>query len=278
MKLTANAHTHTTWCDGKNTAEEMVQAAIAAGFDCIGFSGHSYTAFDESYAMSLAATELYREELLKLRQKYKDQIYVSIGLEWDWYSDQIPREAYDYVIGSVHYIYSDRTGKYYTIDYTPEEFSDCLTEAFDGDFFAMAKAYYTSVADMATQRKPDIIGHLDLLRKLNADNRFFDETEEAYLALAKEAAKVCIENGCIIEINTGGMYKGYRDTPYPAMQLLLYIAQENGKIAIHSDAHDTKGIDFYFPEALQMAKDAGFREVWQLTKQGMQPFSLDEEK
>ena len=27
-----NFHTHTTYCDGKETAEQMVQAAIAKGF------------------------------------------------------------------------------------------------------------------------------------------------------------------------------------------------------------------------------------------------------
>ena len=29
-------HTHTTFCDGANTPEEMVQAALAQGLDCLG--------------------------------------------------------------------------------------------------------------------------------------------------------------------------------------------------------------------------------------------------
>ena len=33
-------HTHTTFCDGKNTPEEMVLAAIEKGMPRIGFSGH----------------------------------------------------------------------------------------------------------------------------------------------------------------------------------------------------------------------------------------------
>lgn len=47
MKI--NLHSHTTFCDGKNSAEEMVVSAIDHGFDVFGFSGHSYTPFDESY-------------------------------------------------------------------------------------------------------------------------------------------------------------------------------------------------------------------------------------
>ena len=39
--LLQNLHTHTVFGDGKNTAEEMVRAAIAAGCGSLGFSEHS---------------------------------------------------------------------------------------------------------------------------------------------------------------------------------------------------------------------------------------------
>ena len=41
-----NYHTHTNYCDGKNTAEEIVKKAIELGLSELGFSGHSYTDFD----------------------------------------------------------------------------------------------------------------------------------------------------------------------------------------------------------------------------------------
>ena len=46
-------HIHSTYCDGKSTLRESVDSAIEKGFATIGFSGHSYTFFDESYCMSL---------------------------------------------------------------------------------------------------------------------------------------------------------------------------------------------------------------------------------
>ena len=49
----ADLHTHTSFCDGKNSPEEMVRSAVEKGFDVLGFSGHSYTPFDETYCMSL---------------------------------------------------------------------------------------------------------------------------------------------------------------------------------------------------------------------------------
>ena len=54
-----NLHSHTTYCDGKNSPEEMALAAMDRGFDVFGFSGHSYTAFDESYCMSRSMTDAY---------------------------------------------------------------------------------------------------------------------------------------------------------------------------------------------------------------------------
>ena len=41
-------HIHTTFCDGKNSAEEMVLAAIDRGLKTIGFSSHSYLPFDNA--------------------------------------------------------------------------------------------------------------------------------------------------------------------------------------------------------------------------------------
>lgn len=41
--MLANFHTHSTFCDGKNTPEEIVLAALEKGFVSIGFSSHGYT-------------------------------------------------------------------------------------------------------------------------------------------------------------------------------------------------------------------------------------------
>ena len=71
-----NYHTHTNFCDGKHTAEEMVKAAIEKGFYRLGFSGHSYTSFDESYCMSEEGTQEYIREITRLKELYKEQIEI----------------------------------------------------------------------------------------------------------------------------------------------------------------------------------------------------------
>ena len=118
--IKANLHTHTTWCDGKNTAEEMVRSAIESGFNVLGFSGHSYTSFDESYCMSRENTEIYRQEIRRLADVYRDRIRIFCGIEQDLFADDpatirtapgeasVPGErAYDYAIGSVHAVFKE---------------------------------------------------------------------------------------------------------------------------------------------------------------------------
>ena len=53
MKLRANAHTHTTFCDGKNSVEEMTLAAIERGFVALGFSMHGWTPYETTPGLSL---------------------------------------------------------------------------------------------------------------------------------------------------------------------------------------------------------------------------------
>ena len=52
-----NLHTHTIYCDGINTPEELVEAAIAKGFDSIGFSGHSYMSYASWVPLDRTALE-----------------------------------------------------------------------------------------------------------------------------------------------------------------------------------------------------------------------------
>ena len=109
----SNFHTHTILCDGKDRPEELVLEALRLGCPAIGFSGHSYAPYDEAYCMSPAQTETYKEELCRLREEYAGRIRIYMGIEQDLYSTS-PTAGYDYVIGSVHYLYRD--GVYLPID------------------------------------------------------------------------------------------------------------------------------------------------------------------
>ena len=91
--MLTNYHTHTTFCDGKNTVEEVVLSAIERGFDAIGFSGHGHTAFDFTYCMM--DMDAYLAEVHRVREKYKKEIEVYAGVEEDA-SYPLERGKFDY--------------------------------------------------------------------------------------------------------------------------------------------------------------------------------------
>lgn len=101
--ILSDIHVHTTFCDGKNSAEEMISEAISKDFVSLGFSGHSYTSFDDGWCMSEEDTEKYIETILSLRKKYSGTIDILLGTERDFFADE-DRHTYNYIIGSSHYV------------------------------------------------------------------------------------------------------------------------------------------------------------------------------
>lgn len=94
--ILSDIHVHTTFCDGKNSAEEMISEAISKDFVSLGFSGHSYTSFDDGWCMSEEDTEKYIETILSLRKKYSGTIDILLGTERDFFADE-DRHTYNYI-------------------------------------------------------------------------------------------------------------------------------------------------------------------------------------
>ncbi|MEE1279616.1 MAG: histidinol-phosphatase [Oscillospiraceae bacterium] len=250
-------HTHTTFCDGENTAEEMVIAAIDKGMKTLGFSGHSYTPFDKGYCMSSEKTQAYRREILRLKEKYQDKIEILCGIEQDFYSDS-PDAKYDYVIGSVHYV-KVKDG-FLSVDDTSEKLISGVNEHFGGDFLLLCEAYFETVAEVAEKTKCDIIGHLDLVAKFNGGgNELFDEKNPRYIKAAESAIKRLLKSGKPFEVNTGAIHRGYRSVPYPAPHLLKLIYENGGKVIMSSDSHIAKTLCYEFPKWQKFCEEIGFK-------------------
>lgn len=262
-----NLHSHTNFCDGKNTTEEMVLAAIDHNFDVFGFSGHSYTNFDESYCMSLDDTLTYREEVKMLADKYRSQIKILCGVEQDYFSNQ-PTDYYDYVIGSVHAFYNKNFDKYVYVDYGADSLVADCENLYGGNSLALAKDYFSTVSDVHNRTNCNIIGHFDLLTKFNEQVHMFDESHPEYIAAVDNALEHLLPSGAIFEINTGAMSKGYRSTPYPSESILRKIHKGGGKIILSSDTHSVDTVDFAFDDALRLAQLCGFETIMSIDDMG----------
>lgn len=256
--MLSNLHTHTVFCDGKNTAEEVVISAIEKGFSSIGFSGHGYTPFDLRYCMK--DTGAYIAEINRLKEKYKGEIQVYLGIEEDaFYS--VKREAFDYIIGSSHYFLVD--GKYYPIDSDYTAFKKCLS-LFDGDVVKLAQSYYENFCDYILRRKPDIVGHFDLITKFEEIEETILFTNEEYRRIAGQYITEAIKSDCVFEVNTGAMSKGYRKTPYPHTELLHLLKKNDARLTLTSDSHSRDTLDCAFGETRKMLKDIGFEYLYVL--------------
>ena len=268
----SSVHCHSTMCDGKNTLQDMASAACAQGLTTLGFTGHSYTQRDREYCMSPSRTAQYKATIAKLKTEYKGKVDILCGIEWDILSED-KRTGYDYWIGSAHHLYGKNTGKYYEIDFRPQDLWDCINDDFDADPLAAVEAYFAEVEKVAAL-KPDILAHIDLIKKLNANGEFFDEESPRYKAAALKALQAAKDNDCLLEVNTGGVYRGYRKDFYPGAWLLGEWQKMGGKVIITSDSHDINSLTFGFDEAAAAIKAAGFTSVQVLTGNGFETQEL----
>ena len=255
--IRGNLHTHTIYCDGENTAEEMIESAIEKEFDYIGFSGHSYTFFDNTYAMSKENTKKYIEELSFLKNKYKDRITILCGIEKDAFSDH-DTGCFDYVLASCHYVKAD--GKYFDVDISAELQKTTIDTYFDGDPYAYAEQYFKTVGEMTG----DIVGHFDLVAKFDRREEIFSKKEERYKKAVLSAAEKLIEKNMVFEVNTGAMARGLKDYPYPSVWILKELKKYGAKVVITSDCHDKDKLDFAFLKTEKMLFDLGFKDFYSI--------------
>lgn len=269
MSFPQNLHAHTVYADGKNTAEEMIQGAIRCGCKSLGFSEHStFPPVGPNDGFSLLPEKVsdYRAEVLAMREKYRGQLQIFLGLEQDIDSGP-PEGQYDYLIGSVHNLRISGD-KWFPVDASAEMLLHCAETYYGGDCLAAAEAYYRLEAETAARTGCQIIGHFDLITKFNEGGKLFDENSPRYRSAALEALTALLEHDVIFEINTGAMSRGYRSSPYPAPFLLETIHEKGGRVCITSDTHSARTIVHGFPQAAELAESCGFREVWVLGENG----------
>lgn len=279
----ANFHTHSTFCDGKNTAEEMLIAAIEKGFDVLGFSSHCihplnpefYKPFDNIWHIPTENLTAYTKEICHLKEKYAGKIQIYLGFEADFfeapaYGTAIPdKKLYsdlnpDYLIGAVHFVNTEKG--FYTVDHHAEVIKENLIKLYskpNGEIDGRAAVcdYFEAERAMLAKGNFDILAHPDLLRKRNGELKFFSEEENWYKEEIKATAKAIAKAGVITEINTGAIARGAMDDTYPSDPFLELLHENGVPICINSDAHTTDGLDCAFDRAAEKARRAGYKEL-----------------
>ena len=273
MTTVSNLHTHCPFCDGKNSIEEMIRAAVSAGLKSIGFSSHYHTCWDFD-DVQMHDPEGYFCELEAMKEKYAGTITVYKGLELESHvlggARPVIDPRCDFSTGSVHYL--ENKGEHFTVDYTVKHMDDAL-KSF-GSAKKLIENYFEDYLCFAEEVPFDIVGHIDIYTKLNEKNRLFDESESWYEPLVISFIDEIAKTGKIFEVNTGAMAKGYRTRPYPAPFILRRLLRLGAPVILSSDSHSTDTICFAFEETEKMLREIGFRYQMRLTDRGFVPAAL----
>lgn len=264
--LKTNYHTHTNYCDGKNTAEEMILAGIEKHFDILGFSSHSMFPFSSDWHIASREFQKYVSEIKTLSQKYAGKIAVLCGFEADYiqgitapakslYSSLQP----DYLIGSVHYIVT-KNG-HWTADGNIEEIKNGISKCFNGNAQNAISEYFAIQREMLKNASFEVWAHPDVCRRRNAILNLFSENDDWYKKELKATAEIAKKADVIAEINTGGIARGPIKDLYPSEYFLSLLFEKHIPVMINSDAHKTADLDCAFDKAYSTAKKIGYKEV-----------------
>ena len=279
-----NYHTHSRYCDGSGNLREFIKQALELGMLGLGFSSHAPLPFPTKWTMKPELLDDYCAEVRLLKNEYRDFLPVYLGLEIDYlpgitspHASRFKSLGLDYMIGSVHYYEQDFNGQYLTVDGSPEELDTAIREFFDGDIRKAVERYYSLICQMTHTDCPDVVGHLDLIKKNNQGGILFKEDDSWYRDAVYETLDAISRSPAILEINTGGLTRNRTNNLYPSPWILKGAFDAGIPLTLNSDAHAPEELIGHFYEAVEILSSVGYKELMVLTPDGWQPrpFTID---
>ncbi|HMJ70766.1 MAG TPA: histidinol-phosphatase [Cyclobacteriaceae bacterium] len=259
-----NYHCHTNFCDGKKPVADVVSEAKKLGMLALGISSHAPLPFPAKWCMKPEMLDAYLGEIADARSKTTDmQIYA--GLEVDYIPDKVSphtfKDKLDYTVGSVHFVDQLPNGEGWGIDGTYEVFMGGLVAIYGGSIRQAINRYFTLTREMVINATPDVVGHIDKIKMHNRGDHFYQEAEPWYKQEVKQTLDVVAKAGCIIEVNTRGLYQSRTDDPYPSPWILQEILDRNIPITLSSDAHHPDDLVNRFTEVAGDLLSIGFKKL-----------------
>ncbi len=236
-----NLHSHTQFCDGRASMEEMARSAGECGMLHYGFSPHSPICVESPCNMSRESVTDYFDEVHRLSEKVEIRPKLYAGMEIDFISpdfgphiDYFQRMPLDYSIGSVHFV-PNQDGIPVDCDGSAERFCRYLKDAYAGDLRYVVEKYYEQVLTMLERGGFEMLGHFDKIAQ-NAVMVDPDlETYHWYEALVDDVVTHAASTGVVVEINT--KYINAKGRFFPHEMWWSKLAVAGISIAVNSDSH-----------------------------------------
>lgn len=258
-----DSHSHSIFSDGKNEIKEMVESAKNKGIRIITITDHfqspivdSMVAFD--HVLKIDSLQKYLAEIEDLKNTHEMKILK--GLEIDYLPEAedeirkiIKTTKIDFALGSTH------TLKGIAIDYDEEEFEKNIK--FHGGIKKLYLDYYDCLSSAVKSEIFDSVGHLDIIKIFNKENRYFCEDEEEYIVAVENCLKLIKKKSLCVELNTSGFDKVV-GVQYPSKWIIEKCFEMKICMTIGSDAHTLGDIGRHYTEAEKLLKDAGFNKIF----------------
>ena len=256
-----NFHSHTQFCDGRDTIADLTKSAVVSGIEHLGFTPHSPLPIASPCNMSMTDVDCYKREIenAKILAEGKCQIYLGmeidyLGSQWGPAAEYFKNLGLDYKIASVHFI-SNQKGEYIDIDGQFKDFKQRMGEYFENDIRYVVSTFYAQSHAMLNDGHFDILGHFD---KVGLNASYFKpgiEDEAWYIVLVDELIDHIISSNVIVEINTKARAEHGRF--FPGERYWHRLIRSKVPLMVNSDAHFANKLGASRNEAFDILKSMG---------------------
>ena len=259
----ADSHIHTTFSpDGRQTPEQLIQTAIAAGLTEITVTEHCEC--NDNAALPPEETpwpdldvKAYTETYEKLKET--SPIKINIGIEIgqatqgrEYAEKMLSSYEWDFVLGSLHNVRNEYDFCY--IDYAGKDLKKLFSEYFDQLYETVETCRFSSLSHLYYPVR------YIYRQGLTLDLEQFDGQIKLILELLAK-------KGLGLEINTSSVSDSYGDL-VPGFRYAKMFRELGGEIVtVGSDGHYAEKVGVGIDIAYKMLKEAGFTAVATFEKQ-----------
>ncbi|MDO9583645.1 MAG: histidinol-phosphatase [Desulfomicrobium sp.] len=256
------------YCDhARDTLAEIVAAYHQAGFECVGLTEHMPPPGDawlypdeaklgRTAAWMQARFASYVAEARDLQLAYKDHMFILVGMESEWYpgcgqwiADLRETHGLDYVVGSVHHVGGE------CFDFSKSDY-DRITSKFGG-LVPMYAAYFDAQFEMLREIRPEVVGHLDLIRLHDPDYRQTLTQAEVWERVLRNLEWIG-GTGAVLDVNARALLKGHPE-PYSCAPILEAAAWLGIGVVYGDDAHGVTDVGCGFARVAEELAKRGLK-------------------
>ncbi len=251
--------------------EEVVLAAIDRGFSVLGLTEHcprvrDRDLFPNELARGVAGLEedfsAYLQEAQRLQAAFSERLEILVGFE----TEAVPADhaarttalrarGFEYLVGSVHHV------RDVCIDGDPAWNEPLYAEHGKA---RIQSEYFLAVAELVQAVRPEVVGHLDLIRKFEPPGYAFPPEVQPAIATALDAVADC---GGLLEVNAAA-WRRYDCPPYPDGPLLEAARARGIPVTLGDDSHGPHDVGVGLDACVRAIASAGYDTVHRLRRGG----------